>query len=163
MQPSSADAPGNDRVIAWAFVLVQLVLIAIVVVLPSGNAWTAPAWLSVAARALSFMGLLVIGMGLVTLGRSATPLPTPVKDGELRSSGLYAYVRHPIYTGVMAFAIGAAIPSGNVGAAAAAAALVVWLAIKARWEERRLRGRYPGYAAYAGRTPRFIPTWRRLR
>ena len=39
-------------------------------------------------------------------------------------------------------------------------ALVVWLAIKARWEERHLRARYAGYASYASRTPRFIPSWR---
>ena len=61
----------------------------------------------------------------------------------------------------MAFAVGSAIPSGSVGAAAAAAALVVWLAIKARWEERHLHARYPAYVAYADRTPRFIPSWRK--
>ncbi len=159
MQPSGHPALGNDRVVAWAFVLVQLILLVAVVLLPAGSDWTAPAWLSNGARVLSLMGLLVIGIGLVNLGRSATPLPIPVRDGELRSNGLYRYVRHPIYSGVMAFAIGSAIPSGSVEVAAAALALVVWLAIKARWEERRLRVRYAGYSAYADRTPRFIPSW----
>lgn len=41
--------------------------------------------------------------------------------------------------------------------------LVVGLAVlfmaKARWEEARLRERYPGYADYARRTPRFVPGW----
>jgi protein-S-isoprenylcysteine O-methyltransferase Ste14 len=104
---------------------------------------------------------VVIGVGLVNLGGSATPLPLPAQVGTLRSNGLYRYVRHPIYTGVMAFAVGSAIPSGSVGVAAAAATLVVWLAVKARWEERHLNARYPGYSVYADRTPRFIPSWRR--
>ncbi len=77
--------------------------------------------------------------------------------GELRSTGLYRYVRHPIYTGVMALAVGSAIPSGSLAIATTTLALVAWLVLKARWEERRLEIRYPAYAAYAARTPRFIP------
>jgi len=160
VQPSGSHAHGHDRVIAWAFVLVQLILLAAVLLLPAGGDWATPGWLSKGARVLSLLGLLVLGIGLLNLGRLATPLPTPVRDGELRSNGLYRYVRHPIYSGVMALAIGSAIPSGSVEDAAAALALVVWLAIKARWEELRLRERYPGYSAYADRTPRFIPSWR---
>jgi protein-S-isoprenylcysteine O-methyltransferase Ste14 len=110
---------------------------------------------------LQVAGLVVLIIGLLNLGRSATALPTPVQGGELRSSGLYRYVRHPIYTGVMALAVGSAIPSGSVVIAVATLALVTWLAIKARWEERRLGARYPGYAAYAAQTPRFIPSPRR--
>jgi hypothetical protein len=30
---------------------------------------------------------------------------------------------------------------------------------KARWEETRLVMRYPDHAAYAARTPRFVPLW----
>lgn len=160
VRPAHGHALDRDRIIAWAFVLVQLILLAAVILLPARSDWTAPSWLSNSARALSLVGLLVVGIGLVNLGRSATPLPTPVRDGELRSHGLYRYVRHPIYSGVMAFAIGSAIPSGSIAAAVAALALIMWLAVKARWEERRLSARYPGYSAYADRTPRFIPSWR---
>jgi hypothetical protein len=63
--------------------------------------------------------------------------------------------------GVIALAIGSAIPSGSVAIAAATLALIAWLEIKARWEERRLVDTYPAYAAYAARTPRFIPSPRR--
>lgn len=160
VQASDPDAEGRDRVVAWALLVVQLILLAGVFLLPSGNDWTTHVWLTTGARAVSLVGLVVLVVGLVNLGRHATPLPTPVEGGELRSHGLYRWVRHPIYGGVMALAIGSAIPSGNVGVAAAAVALVVWLQIKARWEERRLDARYPGYSAYADRTPRFIPSWR---
>lgn len=161
MQLFGRAAHGRDQLVAWAFVLVQLVLLAAVFLLPAGGDWTTPDRLSNAARVLSLIGLVVLAAGLVNLGRSATPLPLPVKDGELRSNGLYRYVRHPIYSGVMALAVGSAIPSGNIAIAAAAVALVAWLGTKARWEERRLTSRYPGYSAYAARTPRFIPSWRR--
>ncbi len=161
MQPSRRSPDEHDRIVAWALLLVQLVLLAAIFLLPSSDAWTAPAWLKTGARVLEIAGIVVVGVGLSNLGRSATPLPTPVQDGELRSTGLYRYVRHPIYSGVMAIAVGSAIPSGSLAIATATLALVAWLAMKARWEERRLELRYPGYAAYATRTPRFIPSWSR--
>ena len=161
MQPSRRSPDDHDRVVAWALLLVQLGLLAAIFLLPSGHAWTAPAWLKTGARVLEIAGIVVLGVGLLNLGRSATPLPTPVQGGELRSTGLYRYVRHPIYAGVMALAVGSAIPSGSLAIATATLALVAWLVIKARWEERRLEMRYPAYAAYAARTPRFIPSPRR--
>jgi protein-S-isoprenylcysteine O-methyltransferase Ste14 len=161
VQPSDHAPDDRDRVVAWVLLGVQLCLLAAIFLLPSGHAWTTSGWLRVAARVLEIAGLVVVAVGLLNLGRSATPLPTPVPGGELRSTGLYRYARHPIYTGVIALALGSAIPSGSVAIAAAALALVGWLGIKARWEERRLAARYPGYAAYASRTPRFIPSPRR--
>jgi protein-S-isoprenylcysteine O-methyltransferase Ste14 len=161
VQSSRYHVDGRDRFVGWILLLVQLALLAAVFLLPEGNHWTTPAWLSDGARALSIFGVVVVGIGLVNLGRSATPLPTPVRDGELHSNGLYRYVRHPIYSGLMVLVIGSAIPSGSIAVASAASALVGWLALKARWEERLLRARYSGYSAYASRTPRFIPSWRR--
>ena len=157
MKGSGRDAGDRDRMVAWGFVLVQLALLAAVFLLQAGHAWTPPGWLSDAAHVLSLAGLAVVAAGLVNLGRSATPLPVPVENGELRQTGLYRFVRHPIYSGVMTLAVGSAIGSGSIAIASSAAALVGWLTVKARWEERRLAARYPGYAAYAARTPRFIP------
>ena len=158
----SSDRSGErDRVVAWALLLVQIGLLAAIFLLPLGHAWPAPGWLRAVGRVLEIAGLLMLVVGVMNLGRSATPLPTPVQGGQLRSTGLYRYVRHPIYTGVMALALGSAIPSRSFAIATAAIVLVAWLTIKARWEERRLEARYPGYAAYAARTPRFIPSTRR--
>ena len=162
MHPSDGAPNDRDRLVAWALLAVQLGLLAAIFLLPAGDAWTPPSWLATGSRVLEIVGLVVLGIGLLNLGRSATPLPTPVRDGELRSTGLYRYVRHPIYSGVMALAVGSAITSGSVTIAVAALTLVGWLAIKARWEERRLSARYPDYAAYAARTPRFLPSPRRL-
>ena len=103
--------------------------------------------------------MAVLVLGAIGLGRSLTALPTPVPHGELRTGGLYRFVRHPIYTGVLALSYRAAVPSGNVAVLAAAIALTGWLAVKARWEEQQLRRRYPSYDAYARRTPRFVPGW----
>jgi protein-S-isoprenylcysteine O-methyltransferase Ste14 len=153
---------GEDRretAIAWTFVGVQLVLIVVIVVLPAGDAWSLPPSVDLLARLVEAIGLAVLAIGLINLGRSLTPLPTPVPDGRLQSGGLYRWVRHPIYSGIIALAVGSAARSGNPWTAVAAAALTGWFMSKARWEEQRLRARYPDYASYAARTPRFVPFW----
>ena len=149
----------HERFVAWGFVGMQAVLIAAIVFLPGGSDWTAPRWLDTAAGILELLGIVVAGASLVTLGRSVSPLPTPVPGGTLRTQGLYRMVRHPVYSGLFAFAVGSTIRSGSLAVVLAAAGLIALLTAKARWEERRLCDRYPGYASYAARTPRFIPGW----
>jgi len=154
----TADRP-RDTVIAWAFVLGQLALLAVVLLLPAGSRWTVAAPVAGVARAFGLAGAAALVIGLVNLGRSLTPLPTPIEHGELRTGGLYRLVRHPIYTGLMALTVGSALPSGNPITVSATFALIVLLMAKARWEEHHLRSRYPGYDDYAAGTPRFLPLW----
>ena len=149
----------RDTVVAWVFVAVQAALLLAILLLPAGDDWSNPAWVATAARWLELVGFVVLATGLVNLGTALTPLPIPVPHGTLRTGGLFRFVRHPIYSGVMALAIGAAIRSTNTVILLAAAALVVLFTAKARWEERRLAERYADYDDYAARTPRFVPFW----
>jgi protein-S-isoprenylcysteine O-methyltransferase Ste14 len=149
----------RDTAVAWTFVAVQLALIVMILLLPTDDWWVLGSAASTAARLLQVVGLGVLVIALVNLGRSLTPLPTPVPDGRLTTTGLYRFVRHPIYSGIIALALGAAARSGSPWTASATGALVGWFMLKSRWEEQRLRDRYPEYAAYAARTPRFLPLW----
>ena len=149
----------RDTTIAWGFVVGQFALLAAILLLPSGSQWVTPHWVADCARWLQLVGIVVLVVAMINLGRSLTPLPSPVPHGELRTGGLYRGVRHPIYTAIMALAVGSAARSGNVVIAAATVALIAWFMLKARWEETQLGVRYPGYREYAARTPRFVPLW----
>jgi protein-S-isoprenylcysteine O-methyltransferase Ste14 len=154
----SAETP-RDTVVAWVFVAVQFALLVAIVVLPTGSAWSVPFALDRVALVAELLGAALIVGGIVGLGRSLTPLPSPIAHGELREGGMYRWVRHPIYSGIMLLGIGVAVRSASIAVAVTAFALVAWLTVKARWEERRLGPRYPGYGEYAARTPRFVPGW----
>ncbi len=149
----------RDTTIVWGFVLGQFSLLAAILLLSSGSQWVAPRWVGSGARWLQLVGIVVLVVAVINLGRSLTPLPSPVAHGELRTGGLYRLVRHPIYTAIMALAVGSAARSGNAVIAAATVALIAWFMLKARWEETQLGVRYPGYRGYAARTPRFVPLW----
>ena len=100
-------------------------------------------------------------MASLSLGRSLTPTPVPVNYGALKTGGLYRFVRHPIYTGVLAIVVGLTLRSGSWISLVVAAVTVVFFTVKARWEEGQLMERYSGYAVYAAQTPRYVPGWPR--
>jgi protein-S-isoprenylcysteine O-methyltransferase Ste14 len=154
----SADNP-RDTALAWLFVAVQFALLVVIVLLPPSDAWPVPAWLATVGFALEVAGAVVLLVAIVNLGRSLTPLPTPVPHGELRVGGLYRWVRHPIHAGIIALVVGVTLRSASLAVALATGALIVWFMLKARWEEQHLMQRYAGYTAYVAHTPRFVPFW----
>ncbi len=138
----------------------QFALLALVVLLPPRQDWPVPEvarWLGLGVQAL---GLVIMVAAATSLGRGLTALPVPNERAELRTGGLYRMARHPIYSGLMLFAVADAGRSGSVMRGGAGVALCALLTVKARWEETRLAERFPEYPQYAARTPRFFPTGR---
>ena len=80
------------------------------------------------------------------------------KNAELTMSGPYAYTRNPLYLGSMAIAFGFAAASRNLWILLALTALflIIYLPV-IRAEEELLRGKFPGFDAYAARVPRLLP------
>lgn len=83
--------------------------------------------------------------------------PTPREGGQLVQSGPYRWIRHPMYTAVIACAAACAWAVGSAWAWLAAVALVAVLAVKAHFEERWMLQSHAGYDAYRRRTRRFLP------
>ena len=156
MAPNDVRPPAVERS-TWPLLVGQFVLLGLVVLLPRGSDWTVPVGVARVAQVVAWAGLVLLVVAAVQLGRGLTAAPQPNDHAQLRTNGLFRLVRHPIYTALLLFAVSRAVTSGNVWAAVACAVLVVLLNIKARWEERYLSRRFPDYAAYAHRTPRFIP------
>ena len=73
------------------------------------------------------------------------------------TTGLYRFVRNPIYAGVIAAMLGASLGAGSWLAIVLTFVLAVVLDLKTRLEEVYLRERFPDYATYAERTKKFIP------
>ena len=102
-------------------------------------------------------GVILAVRAVADLGSAVTPLPRPRDDAELIETGAYALVRHPIYGGLILAAFGWAIVQASILAVALAALLAAFFRLKSAREETWLEARFPGYAAYRTRTPRFIP------
>jgi protein-S-isoprenylcysteine O-methyltransferase Ste14 len=143
------------------WVLLQVVLIVLVAAAAwsLGPDWSGPLRVAGVAVGVSLIavGLSLIVRGAIDLGGAMTPVPRPRAGAELVETGVYGRVRHPIYGGLIFAAFGAALVQASLVAVASSACLAVVLRLKSGLEERWLDARYPGYAAYRARTPRFIP------
>jgi protein-S-isoprenylcysteine O-methyltransferase Ste14 len=113
---------------------------------------------------ITFCGLVLLiiagGCGLagaISLGRNLTPFPHPTVGARLVLTGVYGFIRHPLYTAVFSASVGWALIWGSWPALLAALTLGPFLNAKARREERQLRERFPEYASYEQRVCRFIP------
>jgi protein-S-isoprenylcysteine O-methyltransferase Ste14 len=108
------------------------------------------------------VGLCLLGFGFavwarVHIGRN-WGMPMSLREGhELVTSGPYAYVRHPIYSGLMLAMIGSAFTVGLVLLLILPLYLVYFL-VSARSEEKTMLAQFPeAYPGYRRRTKMLIP------
>ncbi len=142
------------------WVIIQAVLLfAIAVSAIAGPAWSGGLRvlsLVVGGTAIVAGGTLVIG-GMRGLGGQVTPFPRPSADASLVETGAYSLVRHPIYGGLILGALGWGLVAASIPTLGLTVVLLGFFDLKSRREEAWLVARFPGYAAYRGRTKRLIP------
>jgi protein-S-isoprenylcysteine O-methyltransferase Ste14 len=141
--------------VSWVLVGTQGVLFLAIALAPSswGPPLTRyPVW----GIALVLTGGVASLAAAQALGRALTPLPEPNGAG-MTARGAYRWVRHPMYTAVMIGFVGVAALRGALVSWILVCVLVIFFELKTRREERFLTDAYPGYAAYAERTGKFVP------
>jgi protein-S-isoprenylcysteine O-methyltransferase Ste14 len=102
-------------------------------------------------------GIAVAVWARIVLGRSwGMPMSTHSEPTLIRT-GPYAYVRHPIYSGLLLAMVGSALATG-LGWLIALAVTTVYFVYALRIEESDLRASFPrDYPDYAAHTKRLIP------
>ena len=153
--------------------LVQIVPFVYPVLVVVAPGWAYEGWLNWSTRIDPF--LVAAGLGLWALGIGAGlwaaqsiggygAFSGVTVDHHLVSDGPYRYVRHPIYTALIAIAVGTTLVFRSyvlLGVAALSFVTHLWWAAA----EEKLLGSPEGlgdsYRAYASRTGRFLPRVRR--
>lgn len=142
-----------------AFVLIQFVLFALYVIDYNifGADFEIQNWLKIGSIVLGFIGAVVITFGIINLNDNLTPFPTPRRNSILISGGIYKYIRHPIYTGIILLFVAYALFSGSVGRVVITGILTLVFYYKSELEEKLLIERFPRYSDYKVATGRFFP------
>lgn len=83
--------------------------------------------------------------------------PTPVENGELRTSGPYAFIRHPMYTSIIMFTLPELVNSYTIWRLLLILLLYLTLILKINFEEKNLLQQFPNYKDYRKETKRIIP------
>jgi protein-S-isoprenylcysteine O-methyltransferase Ste14 len=155
----------RQQAYALALVAVQFILLGALALsflfLPPGQVL----WARLLGLVAALAGIGVAVLSILTHMRVNQALvnisPEPNPQLQLVESGLYHYIRHPIYLGVIMTAGGAAVAHGHPVGLVITLLLALFFTYKARFEERWLARVYPAYSAYMARTGRFLPPLRR--
>ncbi|GGA59755.1 protein-S-isoprenylcysteine methyltransferase [Edaphobacter acidisoli] len=148
--------------------LVRALTFVIVIILLSTNwvplhwlyrqLWPVGLWSFWIGAAVTVAGLLFAVWARVHLGSNWSRLVTIKQGHELITTGPYALVRHPIYTGILTGFLGTAIALSEVRGFVAFVLVFAVLWAKFRMEEQWMRSQFGGtYAAYAQKTAALVP------
>lgn len=108
-------------------------------------------------------GAIMIIWALLLLQNGFSVFASPRREGELVTRGIFSYVRHPIYSGIILLAVGYSIFDVDMMKVLITLILVIFFHFKAGYEERQLMAKYPDYADYKLRTGKFLPTFLRYK
>lgn len=110
------------------------------------------------ALVLVLAGLAFTVWARVHLGGNWSGTVTLKEGHELIRSGPYAYVRHPIYTGLLVALLGSAVACGELRALLGLAVVTAAFVRKLGTEERFMRESFPEqYVEYSSEVPALIP------
>jgi protein-S-isoprenylcysteine O-methyltransferase Ste14 len=108
-------------------------------------------------QVLCATGVVVMAFAFAALRGVIRIAPEPKAEGHLVTTGVYRWLRHPIYSAIGLIVVGLVLRKPTVPLAVAAAAVIAFLFVKARFEERLLTSRYPQYREYRKRSWGLIP------
>lgn len=112
-----------------------------------------------ALAGLTLAGIVFAWWARIHLGRLWSSATTRKEGHRVVESGPYAWVRHPIYTGLIAAILATAAAQATLTGLAGAVLIAIGLWLKARVEERFLTAELgaDAYGAYRRRVPMLVP------
>jgi protein-S-isoprenylcysteine O-methyltransferase Ste14 len=145
---------------AW-YVVVQGILIGLILFGPQGSLLVSSELIASILQpcgiAIGLLATVIMVIAVINLGKNLTPLPCPKDNAVLIQNGLYQFVRHPIYFGVLLAALAWLLIFPGLYILIYAISLFFLFDIKARREEVWLVERFPDYRDYQRRVKKLIP------
>jgi protein-S-isoprenylcysteine O-methyltransferase Ste14 len=140
------------KAVVFVFLIVQTVFLDLFPISES------PARLQIAGMVIFVVGLALAIVGRLQLGKNWLDLEdAQVLSGQwLVTGGVYAYIRHPIYSGDILLLIGLELALNSWLVLAVSLPLLI-VVKRAAAEEALLARAYPNYDRYCQQTKRFIP------
>lgn len=138
-------------------VAIQFLLLGLLILLPKSEDWSISSEIEMLANLFTALAFIIFLISAVNLGRSLTANPVPLEKAKLKTKGIYAFVRHPIYLGIILLVIGRAPVAESWFVLVSGVLLVILISIKARFEDQLLLDHYPEYSEYASRVGRLLP------
>lgn len=102
-------------------------------------------------------GIAAITIAILQLNTKLSAFPTPVKSATLITTGIFKYVRHPIYSGIFLLTLGYAIMQRDLEKFIISVLLLILFEVKSNYEEKKLTEKFPEYKKYKTVSSKFFP------
>ena len=103
----------------------------------------------------NYLGILIIIIGSIfmlraikDLGVNLSPFPRPIDNGNLVTSGIYRFVRHPMYYSLILISFGIFITKLSIYFLSLTISLVLLIKFKIILEEKYLNNKFKNYSFY---------------
>ena len=153
--------PASSRILRAVIFLIAIILLVttrIPVPWLYHELWPVGFWPFWLGAAVTIAGLLFAIWARGYLGRNWSSSVTIKQGHELITTGPYAVVRHPIYTGILTGILGTAITLSQVRGFIVLVLFFIAFWLKLRMEEQWMRSQFgETYATYARQTAALVP------
>jgi protein-S-isoprenylcysteine O-methyltransferase Ste14 len=119
--------------------------------------WPQTMTTNVLADLATVLGLILVIQARRTLGQNWSSEVVILEKHKLIERGPYAYIRHPIYSGLLLMLMGTALYYGRKAWIIIFVGCFVGFYFKSQMEERLLARTFTAYSEYKGRTKALIP------
>ncbi|WP_034891729.1 methyltransferase family protein [Gillisia sp. Hel_I_29] len=141
----------------WMYVLLQFILFGVYLIEIDLITISLPEWFKLGVLTFSVLGIIIIVLSFYQLGSNLSPFPSPVKNADLITTGIFKYLRHPIYTGILLILFSVAIYITSEYKLIISILLLILFQFKSKYEESRLIANFENYKDYMKDTGKFIP------
>ncbi|MBZ0204053.1 MAG: isoprenylcysteine carboxylmethyltransferase family protein [Ignavibacteria bacterium] len=106
---------------------------------------------------LMLIASMIFTVTVVSFAQPITPNPVPRKKAVLRTSGVYKFIRHPMYLSAILLLLGVVMYFQAYYSLLWIAILFIFFKYKTQLEERQLSLKFPEYERYKSSTRKLIP------
>lgn len=114
-------------------------------------------YIQLLSLAIASLGLFEVVLSIIQLNSSLTPFPTPKENASLITNGIFKYIRHPIYSGIILMTLFYGIYCENFYKILIGILLFIVFYFKSNYEENLLKSKFVSYSNYMSKTKKFIP------
>ena len=91
---------------------------------------------------------IIMLIAIKDLGSNLSPFPRPIANGELITSGIYRFIRHPMYYSLILISFGVFITKLSFYYLCLTISLALLIKFKIFLEERYLKNKFQNYSLY---------------
>jgi len=145
------------------FLILQFLLVAVYVADPFYLNFDIPSWIKYCALVFLATGIVIILFGVLNLNQALDHMSPSIKNTGVFFRGIYRYIGHPIYAGMLVVMIAVAWFMGSWFKMGVTVILGVIFYFKSSLEEHKLIQEYVQYKDYKESTGCFFPKLRNIR